>query len=358
MRSVRCPVVRVVLVAVLAVLPGSVSAAQISPAPGSVPLLAMKGSAYGPLALGGGFLVFARSNGQQNATSTVVEQRSLQTGRTRRLASDSLPLYGLASTSDWVVYAAQASRGIALVAVRHDRTRRLVLTRSLLAPLAARGDRIAWAEGVDVRQRVLVRNMRTGRTWVAADLPRCLGGRCYRIDFVTLADDGVAFDRGAVGPQASYVVRRRFDGPVEPALVRNDPQPDLVPSSSGALYYAYGRGWMRWDFGQKRPRLARIAGVPRTQVLALDRGRLLLFTGDRCRAKLVIDRPAGASLVYSSPVSSPLATHAFGPLCASLTGFVLDKSHLTTAWALIPDTSIQAHSDVGLVGLIVRRKLP
>jgi hypothetical protein len=199
--------------------------------------------------------------------------------------------------------------------------------------------------------------MHSGRTWVAADLPRCLGTRCYRIDFVTLADDGVAFDRGAVGPQASYVVRRRFDGPTESVLVPNDPQPDLVPSSSGAFYFAYGRGWMRWDFGQKHPRRARIVGTGRPEVLALDRGRLLLFTGDRCRAKLVVRSPAGAPHVFASPVSSPLATHAFGRLCASLTGVVLEKSHLTTAWALIPDASIQAHSDVGLVGLVVREKL-
>ena len=130
-----------------------------------------------------------------------------------------------------------------------------------------------------------------------------------------------------------------------------------MPSSSGAFYYAYGRGWKRWDFGQEGPRLVRIADAGRPQVLALDHGHLLVFTGNRCRARLVVHRPAKASLVYASPASSPLATHAFGPLCASLTGFVLEKTHLTTAWALIPDASIQAHSDVGLVGLVVRWKL-
>lgn len=348
------------MVAALAVVwagPRPLSAAHISRMQGSAPLLARKGSAFGPLAVGGGFLVFAHANGQQNATSAVIEQRTLHTGRTLRLASGSVPLYGVASTSDWAVYAAQAGPGVALVAVRHDRTGRRTLTRSLLAPLAARGERVAWAEGDGVRQRVLVRNMHTGRTWVAADLPRCIGGRCYRIDFVTLADDGVAFDRGAVGPQPSFVLRRRFDGPLERVLVANDPQPDLAPSSSGAFYFAYGRGWMRWDFGQRRPSLMRIPGVDRPQVLALDRGRLLLFTGNRCRAKLVLRRPNGTAFVYASPVSSPLATHAFGPLCTGLTGIVLDRRHLTTAWTLIPDASIQAHSDVGLVGLVVRLKL-
>src|SRR5829696_8441427 len=52
--------------------------------------------------------------------------------------------------------------------------------------------------------------MAAGRTWVAASMPRCQGTRCWRIDAVTLADDGVVFTRVASNPDASTVMRRAF----------------------------------------------------------------------------------------------------------------------------------------------------
>jgi len=87
----------------------------------------------------------------------------------------------------------------ALFAVRHDGFGRRTLTANLAAPFAARGERVAWAELDQDTYRVVVRNMATGKQWIAAKVPRCVATRCFRIDGVTLADGGVVFSRGAIG---------------------------------------------------------------------------------------------------------------------------------------------------------------
>jgi hypothetical protein len=183
------------------------------------------------------YLTWQSGTGDEGAVG--VFQRDLRTKRQRKLAAPVHPEYGLASTRGWVVYAAKLH---SLIAVRHDGSRRRTLSANLAAPFAGRGERVAWAELDRDTYRVFVRNMATGKQWLAARLPRCVSTRCYRIDGVTLADRGVVFTRGAIGPQPSFIVRRAFTDPAPTSVaLPGDPQPELATSSAGALYYWFGR---------------------------------------------------------------------------------------------------------------------
>jgi hypothetical protein len=275
-----------------------------------------------------------------------------------RLAKRTLPEFGLASTATHVVYAEQGKAGPQLVAVRHDGSNRVILTRSLAAPIASRGNRVSWAEQSGSTQRVIVRHMTSGRVWIAARKDRCNRSGCYRIDAVTLADAGVVFDRGAVGPQASFIVRRRFRDR-EPTLVKlaNDPQPDLARSSAGAYYYWLRHGWMRWNFGEARQQATGRQGV-HSWVLDNEQGRLLLQTGPRCKPRLVIQLPSGRTLVAAAPSSTRASPKNFGPLCRELNAFVWQPPRLLVAWSLIPELSIQSHTDVGVVSLVSQLTTP
>jgi len=283
--------------------------------------------------------------------------RDQRTGKIKQLAADTLPQFGLASTSTQVVYATRGGSGVNLLSVRRDGTHRILLTRSLAAPLASRGSFVAWAEQSGPWQRVLVRNMRSGREWIAARLRRCDRKGCYRIDSVTLADDGVVFDRGAIGRQPSLIMRRRFHD-TRPTIVRlpNDPQPDLAPSSAGAFYYWFQHGWMRWDFRGKRP-VTTITGT-RSWAVSYERGRLLLLAGSRCRPRLVVQVPSGRRIAIPAPLSTPASPKGFGRLCRSMTDFSWTGRQLLVAWSILPDVSLRSHTDVGLVSVVMRTTIP
>jgi hypothetical protein len=196
--------------------------------------------------------------------------------------------------------------------------------------------------------------MTSGTEWLAARLPRCLGARCYRIDFVTLADRGVVFSRGAIGPQPSVIVRRGFDD-ARPSTVSiaDDPQPDLAPSSAGALYYAYGRGWFRWDFGSRAPRLTRFRGATEAPVLRLQGGDWYLRSGQSCRPSLLVMLASGRRLTVGSPGGRRGLARTPGSDCGELTDLVLTPRDVITAWAYRPPYSIASHVDFGLVGAVV-----
>ena len=302
---------------------------------------------YGPVAVGGSHVVAVRNNGFENPTRSVVEDRDVRTGKIRVLATDALPNVGIASTSRWVVFGIPGPQRSVLVAVPHDGGPRVVLARALLTAIAARGDTVAWAEAVGTRQRIVVRTMSTGRTWVAADLPTCERGRCYRLDFVTLADAGVVFSRGAIGSFPSLVERRRFGGGrLERTQIVNDPQPDLVSSYAGAYYYAYGRGWMRWDFGRVKP--APVAKPPTGDVvLGLERVGLILRTASACHPAVLVRQGARTRSFRQAAGASP-----FGPTCAILSALGVDGRTFALAWALLPLASLQGSNDLGLVGLL------
>ena len=253
-----------------------------------------------PVVVSPQYLVWESAGGEESSLIPSLRQLDLRTSRIRILVRGVVPHFGLASTTGWVVYA--VGRGSTLVAVRHDGSRRTTLSRQLVAPIAARGEKVAWADQDATRQRVYVRDMSSGTRWLAADLPRCVGGRCYRIDAVGLADQGVVFVRGAIGPQPSFIVRRGFsDAKATRLAVPNDPQPDLAPSSVGALYYAFGRGWYRWDFGRPDTRLTRFLGARQTPVL-VDQHPTEVWSR-LVHAKLIRERASASESDERAPVS-------------------------------------------------------
>jgi hypothetical protein len=335
--------------------PASFTRATALPAGRSLPpgpLFATRGSAVGPVAVDARHVVAVVGPVEaENAVPRLV-QRELPRGGTTTLAGDVDPTQGLASTAKWVVYVTSAG---ALTAIRHDGSRRHTLTGSLIAPLASRGELIAWAESRGPRQRVIVRHMGSGAEWVAADLPRCRAAGCYRIDAVTLADRGVVFDRGSIGPQPSFVVRRAFSAPRPSAIeVPGDPQPDLAPSSAGALYYAFGRGWYRWDFGRSQPvDTAFRDRARRPGVLRYEHGHWLVLSGNGCQAGLRASVPGARTVDLET---APRLLSLLGirhPMCVNSLGVAWTGSQAISAWAVLPRAEIGDHDESGLAGLAV-----
>jgi hypothetical protein len=320
-------------------------------------LLLLKGRAPATVAATPRYLAWEYEPTTAHPNAALVE-RDRRNHRVRVLASSVLPQFGLAATTSSDVYAAARGSVTQLRAVRHDGSGATILSRSLAAPIASRGELVAWAEQLGEVQRVVVQNMRTGRRWVAAHMPRCVGTKCYRIDAVTLADEGVVFDRGAVGTQPSLIVRRRF-GDARPTTVTvpNDPQPELAPSSSGALYFWLRHGWMRWDFGARRPRPAR-SGARGSWIVAEEQGRLLLRSGSQCRPRLIVRRRGAPDRPIAVPSSTPVSPRDFGRLCRLMTGFTWHGRRVLTSWAVIPRISLDAHTDAGLAGVVIETAVP
>jgi hypothetical protein len=203
---------------------------------------------------------------------------------------------------------------------------------------------------------VFVRDLETGAMWTAADVPRCMNGRCYRIDAVTLANGGVAFTRGAIGPQPSLVVRRAFSDPKPFALqVPGDPQPDLAPSSEGALFNDFARGWFRWDFSSDAPRHLKLGkAFGQDGVVLLEGKHLLLMSSQGCSSMLSLRTGTGAVAAFTSPARLIRLGHESGRgICVELLGATWSGGQPLSSWALEPDASAQAHSDEGLGGLAV-----
>ena len=280
-----------------------------------------------------------------------VTQRALGTNRLTTLARGADPAYGLASTRRWVVYA-RAGPVPRLVATPHRGRGSVTLSRSLAAPIAARGELIAWAEEAGGVDRVLVRDMAQGTTWAAAEMPKCEGGRCYRVDAVALADAGVIFTRVASGPDTSIVVRRAFTD-TRPTQVRidGDPQPDLVPSSTGAVYQVFGRGWYRWDFGRARPRRVLRGLDPETGALAFEDGHWLLQVQRGC-SSAVVGRDGGRNAEVADPAVVARGAGVRHRMCVELGAATWTGRQLLTAWGVIPPESIEAHENGGATGFV------
>lgn len=306
------------------------------------------GELFGPLASTPRYVVYAQPSGDDDEP-VPIEELDLRTHRKTTLVAAGLPALGVGATDGWAAFVAPYGNGQALFAVRHGTTRRVVLSTSIVSPVTSHGDELAWAEERGGRQRVLVRTMTTQHTWVAADLPRCAGGYCYRIDYVTLSDNGVAFDRGAIGPEPSFVLRRRFNGSLESIAVPGDPQPDLVPSNAGAFYYVLDRGWFSWDFADRRPRETKAPQPPKGQVLAVDTRGILVQTGTSCHAKLVF--------IGGRRTQEILPPKAAGNVCAHVTGFSIQATRLVIGWGLLPKLSLQLHSDAGVLGVLAIQPL-
>lgn len=319
-------------------------------------ILLVKDASIGALASSARYLVWEQARFAPRFPSTAqLLERDGRTLRVTRLASDGIPQFGLAVTSKWVAYGASRPAGnTTLLAIRHGGRDRVTLTRSLIAPVASRGERVAWAEQSGETQRIVVRDMRTGTNWIAAQLPRCRQGRCYRIDAVDLAANGVVFDRGAIGTQPSLIMRRRFHGSKLEALrVPRDPQPDLARSETGALFYWLGHGWRRWDFGRTTPVPAAPPGDPWWILASENRRMLLSANSPQCRERIALRTSGGRTFPLAAPTSSPASPKGFGRLCRLLSGFSWSGGRLLIAWTIIPDISLRTHVGVGAVGVVV-----
>jgi hypothetical protein len=319
-------------------------------------ILAERGFSAGPIASTRTHLFWAAARDQEGGDVVLVE-RDLATRNTRVLAHDLSPLFGLASTAENIVYATHGAAGTNLVTTDFSGGHRRVLSNSLAAQFDARGDVVAWAEDIGARQRVSAVDLRTGRRMIVMDAPRCRRRRCYRVDRVTVARDGVAFVLGSVGQgYPSLVARRSWNGArTEFTSVSNDPQPDLARSADGALYYQLRRGWFEWNFGDEHPRA--VAGVA-TWLLDARGGRRIVLTGGVCAAGISVVESTGRVTPVPAPASTPASPTRFGPLCRQLTGLAWTGNRLLIGWSFTPKISIEGHTDVGLSGLITAHRVP
>jgi copper transport protein len=280
--------------------------------------------------------------------SSALVERSLDSRRTRVLVRNVAPLYGLAATTASIVYAT-GTTPTHLVALNGTSGRRIVLTASLAAPFAWRGERVAWAEERDGRQRVVVYDLRRHARWTAADLPVCAGPLCYRIDGITLARRGVVFARSAVGTQPSFVVRRAFAATrPESVKVERDPQPDLVPSATGAAYYALDRGWYRWNFGSRRPLLLRRFPNPSQYPISYDGRRWLLLQHRGCNDTVVEQLESGRLETFASTARALTVAGVRTRVCVRFQGLTTAGAHPVTTWLVLP---LESHA-AGATGVI------
>jgi hypothetical protein len=295
------------------------------------------------------YLTWESEQGEEGTPALV--QRDLRTKKQRILATPVHPEYGVAATRDWVVYASGLHT---LFAVRHDGSGRRSLTANLAGPFAGRGERVAWAELDRDTYRVVVRNMATGKQWLAARIPRCVSTRCYRIDGVTLADDGVVFTRGAIGPQPSFIVRRGFaDRAPTSVALPGDPQPELAPSSEGALYYAFGRGWYRWDFGSRKPRATRFGAADQNAVLQFEHGYWLTRKpATACQETLQVVRPGKARSTLSPADRILKLVHIRPSGCADIVAFHAVGNRAVTAWRFQQPSTDPYPVGLNLAGIV------
>ena len=287
---------------------------------------------------------------EESSGSAALVERDLRTRATRVLARNVASQYGLAAGAGWIVYASASSPPRLVLADRDGRTRE-ILSTSLVAPFAALGDRIAWAEQAAGRVRVLVADLPGGHRRILADRPACARSRCYRVDRVTLASGGVAFDLGAIGPQPSLVLRRAF-GARRPdvRVVPDDPQPDLYPSSTGALYYALGRGWYRWDFGARDPERIRLPASGTLQPVAHDRSGWIFLAHPGCDGELVAGPAVGRTVPVVTAAQVRAAAGVGPSICVNSVGVTAGPRGLVSTWQLAPRDT---HSAEGATSVIV-----
>jgi hypothetical protein len=328
-----------------------------APAPLLAPgvLVAAHGTATGPVGSDGNHLVWESGPLETDSSQPILHDRTLPTGVTKTIARKVDPLYGVASTTRWVFFARTTAGGTELLRVSHAGTDSRVLTDSLVSPIASRGDVVAWAEESGASQRIVALDADRGSQWTVARMPSCSVSGCYHIGAVTVADSGIVFTRNAVGSQPSLVARREFGASgTESVAIADDPQPDLVPSSSGALYYALGRGWYRWDFGASRPRPVAFADDPVKSLIRHENGRWYWLSRQGCDYGLESTSDAGGIRV-TLVVPGRLERLAPGPVpaCTSLAGFAWTGRQPIASWVIASAASEAAHEDEGLRGLIV-----
>jgi hypothetical protein len=311
--------------------------------------LQLAGAAANATAEDADHLIWESLQSEEGGTAALF-RRDLPARRSSLLASGVAPAFGLAVAAGHVAYAVGASPP-QLVAMATGGGSREVLARGLVAPVASRGTQIAWAEQRGGRQRVVVRDMARAKQVVMADMPACEGGACYRIDGVALADRGVVVARGAIGPQPSMVVCRDFGAPRPQSVpIAHDPQPDLIPSSAGAAYFALGRGWYRWDFGAASPVRARYGAGAASTPIRYDSGRWYVERPGACGDTILAADGGRRARVVIAP-RSVLAMAGDPPeTCPRFRGLTGTGARTLTTWAVSPSDS---HSEEGVIGVIM-----
>jgi hypothetical protein len=111
---------------------------------------------------------------------------------------------------------------------------------------------------------------------------------------VTVASKGVVFDLGSVGQgYPSLLGRRRWDAAKTSFIeIPNDPQPDLVRSASGALFYRFHRGWREWNFDEEQPRVLQVRGAS-PWLLEEQGGKRLVLAGGTCSMRVFLTPAEG-----------------------------------------------------------------
>src|SRR5207247_2645217 len=122
------------------------------------------------------------------------------------------------------------------------------------------------------------------------------------------------------------------------------------PSSAGALYYVLRRGWYRWDFGGRLHGTPFRANPP-APLLGYERGRWLLSTRRGCDVGVVALTAGGRRTVVASPRRLKQLVPSRSRRCVLLQGSTWVGRRPLTAWAIVPATSSEEHSDKGLVGV-------
>jgi hypothetical protein len=146
------------------------------------------------------------------------------------------------------------------------------------------------------------------------------------------------------------VIRRRFaSSNLEELRLANDPQPDLVPSSTGALVYALHRGWRRWDFAQANPTRVAVDEARRDQPLLSERGRWFVLRHDGCDDVVVEVRPRRTTVV-GSPAAVRALSGAGKEFCAKFISLTWSEGRAVTTWSVTPAA---AHSHAEATGVML-----
>jgi hypothetical protein len=313
-------------------------------------------AAAGPVAVDARNLVWESGPLEAETLLPSIHDRDLADGTTKTFAGTVDPLFGIASTSRFVFFARSSGNSTTVLQTSHRGTDVHVVSDDLVTPIASRGGVVAWGEQSGASERVVAY---TGaRRWIVAQMPRCTTKGCYRLDEVTVAKRGIVFTRDAVGSQASFVLRRAWgESKVESIAVQHDPQPNLVPSSSGALYYVLFRGWHRWDFGSARPHPVSFANHPSKQLILHEASHWYWLVRHDCSVRIE-SSPGGNGAALNVPARlASLGPHA-GRTCTELGALVLAGTHAIAAWAIASEAAEDDHSDAGLRGVVVSARVP
>jgi hypothetical protein len=327
-----------------------------SPHLGTGTLVVAPHQAAGPVSADSRNLVWESGPIESDAFQPTLHDRNLATGRTRTLSGNVDPLFGLASTSSFVFYARGTGYSTAVVRVSHRGTGAHVLSHDLATPIASRGNVVAWGEQSGPFQRVVA--YAGTKRWIVARMQRCTIAGCFRLGSVTVAKAGIVFTRDAVGNHSSLVVRRGFGAAkVQSVGIRNDPQPDLVPSSSGGLYYVLARGWYRWDFDAARPRPVAFANRhPLKELIRHEGSRWYWLVRHGCGVTLE-STPGGKAAALAVPKRQARIAHDLGKACAQLGALAWAGKHAIASWAIAAAVAEQEHEDTGLHGVVVSARV-